>query len=392
MKVDPHKQEAKYHALKKRTKLGIPGIPTTDSDTIKRFIRDMELGLNTGRGAKKGPRSHARLNTLQHKLTFLAKKLEQCYGKGSILDATEQDLHELFSAMRSGEISKLNGGQYRSTGDYVKTFKSFWHWHMKVNRKNAITIPDICLDLDTTQDKPPWVYITEEDIEKLRRAATPKYRLLILFLFDSGIRAPTELVNVRVHDLLDDCTRLRIREETSKTFGRTITLLLCTEALRHHIRDEGLQPHDQVFPISPKVANRYLKHLAARVLGTGPTPAGKTYSQLTLYDFRHSSACYWLPRYKSESGLKYRFGWRKSRMIHYYTDLLGMSDTITSEDIHLTPARTGLENRLAKVETERRLTEERLTTLQSQVREILHAVETLASATAQKGPVSTPSG
>jgi hypothetical protein len=42
---------------------------------------------------------------------------------------------------------------------------------------------------------------------------------------------------------------------------------------------------------------------------------------IKMYDFRHSSCCYWLPRYKSENALKYRFGWKKSDMISYYSHL-----------------------------------------------------------------------
>ena len=65
-----------------------------------------------------------------------------------------------------------------------------------------------------------------------------------------------------------------------------------------------------------------------------------------MYDFRHSSACYWLPRYKSESALKYRFGWVKSSMIHYYTELLGMRDTINEEDLYVDVSKTQLEREI----------------------------------------------
>ena len=43
-----------------------------------------------------------------------------------------------------------------------------------------------------------------------------------MFLFDTWIRSPTELVNVRVSDLYNDFKELQIREETAKTFGRRI--------------------------------------------------------------------------------------------------------------------------------------------------------------------------
>ena len=51
----------------------------------------------------------------------------------------------------------------------------------------------------------------------------------MMFLFDSGIRSPTELMNVKVSDLFNDFKELNIREEISKTFGRRIKLMICSE-------------------------------------------------------------------------------------------------------------------------------------------------------------------
>ena len=59
--------------------------------------------------------------------------------------------------------------------------------------------------------------------------------VLMMLLFDSGMRSPTELLNVTVGDLDPACKKLRIGSETSKTFGRTINLMLCSELhLYHH--------------------------------------------------------------------------------------------------------------------------------------------------------------
>jgi hypothetical protein len=80
--------------------------------------------------------------------------------------------------------------------------------------------------------------------------------------------------------------------------------------------------------IFPSATNKYLKRLAKRVLGDEKSPAGSKYSNLTMYDFRHCSCCYWLPKYKSESALKYRFGWKKSDKIHYYSEMLGIASLI----------------------------------------------------------------
>jgi len=165
-----------------------------------------------------------------------------------------------------------------------------------------------------------------------------------------------------VSDLYDNCKKLNIREETVKkgSFGRKINLMLCSDLLRQYVADKGLANDDQLFQISPPVVNRYLKRLAERVLGEKVSPAGEKYSNLTMYDFRHCSCCYWLPRYKSESALKYRFGWRKSDKIHYYSELLGMKDTISQEDMFVDVSKTEIEKRLIKTEQENEILKEKI--------------------------------
>lgn len=235
--------------------------------------------------------------------------------------------------MRNGTIRRRDGKPYIAVGDYVKDLKAMWHWHIKVERKRGNLIMDICVDLDRTKPKPTWVYLTEEQVRLLCQHANFKYRTLIMFLYDSGIRAPTELLNIRVGDFSENFSKLLIREEVSKTFGRKINLLLCPPLVRDYVKFENLSTGDALFASNHVVLNRCLRRLAVRVLGGEVSPGGERYSMLSLYDFRHSSACFWLPKYKSESGLKYRFGWKKSEQIHYYTELLGMSDTITTDDL-----------------------------------------------------------
>ena len=96
---------------------------------------------------------------------------------------------------------------------------------------------------------------------------------------DSGIRSPTELVNIRVADFSDNFSKVQIREEASKTFGRRINLMLCSAIIKEYVAAKGLSGQDAVFPIHPAVANRYLKRLATRVLGNGTSLGGERYSK-----------------------------------------------------------------------------------------------------------------
>ena len=140
--------------------------------------------------------------------------------------------------------------------------------------------------------------------------------------------------------------------------------MICSDLLKTYIKEKSLSQEDYLFPIKLNAVNKYLKRLAKNIFGDKPSPAGQKYSELTMYDFRHISCCYWLPRYKSESALKYRFGWKKSDKIHYYSELLGMKDTISQEDMLLDLTKTEIEQRLEKSEKEKEIMQERLANME----------------------------
>jgi len=182
------------------------------------------------------------------------------------------------------------------------------------------------------------------------------------FLIDSGIRCPTELMNVKRKDITpisgSSFFWLNIRDETSKTFGRRIKLMLCHDILGDYLHENAFLPGDFIFPINPRVVNQYLKRLGQRVLGK---------DGITMYDFRHNSACYFLPRYKSENAMLYRFGWKNSKMIHYYTDLLGMKDTLQEEDFLVDITRTELEKQLDRERQQRAALGDELAAMRQQL-------------------------
>lgn len=361
MKIDPYNHKEKFLNWKQKTEDGIPGIGKTNSDIILKYISDMENGLNVSSKSIKGPRSYIRLNNLRQRMIFLAKNIEQYCGV-NLPDISEEQIMKFFNAMRNGTIKRIDGKCYQSVVDFVKPFKAFWHWHMKINKKKGVEITDITEDLDVSSPKPRWVYLSQEQVRQLCDHAKPEYKVLIMFLYDTGIRSPTELINVRISDIYEGFKKLNIRQEIVKkgSFGRRINLMLCSDLLKQYVRDKGLQNNNQLFKISPLVVNQYLKRLARRVLGDGESLAGEKYSNLTMYDFRHCSCCYWLPRYKSESALKYRFGWKKSDKIHYYSELLGMKDTICEEDMLIDLTKTEIEKRLLKTEQENEILKDKV--------------------------------
>jgi len=375
MKLDPYKHEERYLNWKAKLSNSIPDISKTNSKIILNYVFDMEQGINISSSSKKGARSYARLNNLRQRLTSFCIKLETRYKLKDLTKITEEQLFDFFNKIRNGEILTDGGKVYQSVGDYIKVFKAFWHWYQKVSRKNKIKIPDITIDLDTSSTKPKWVYLDEEQFRKLTSYAKYEVKVLMMFLFDSGMRSPTELMNIKVSDLYEDCKKLNIRDEISKTFGRKINLMLCSDLLKEYIKNKELTPNQQLFPINPSSTNRYLKALTKKVFGDKESQAGEIYSNLTMSDFRHISCCYWLPKYKSESALKYRFGWKKSDKIHYYSELLGMKDTINDEDLLDDITKTELERRIKKTERQNILLKEKINNMETQMKRILGLVD-----------------
>lgn len=249
---------------------------------------------------------------------------------------------------------------YKSIDTFGKIFKAFWHWHMKVNRKNGLDIQDINQDLDTREEKPDWVYLNEDQLKQIINSSKFENKVLLTFLLDTGLRPPLELLPLKVSDLYNDCKELHIRVCKKNSFQRKIKLMLSSELLKSYIKLKGLSQTDYLFPICPEVVNRNLKKLSKELFGDEVTLAGQKFSDLTMYDFRHNSCCYWLPRYKSESALKYRFGWKKSERIHYYSEMLGMKDTISEDDLLIDTTKTELEKRMNKLEQENEILVEKI--------------------------------
>ena len=266
MRVDPYKNKERWLNWKARTTQGIPDISKHNSTLILQYLNDMEKGINISSVNRKGGRSYIRLNALKARIIFIIKQLENRFKLNNIIFLKEEQLLDFFARMRNGEIKTKDGKKYKSVCDYAKIFKAFWHWYQKSSKKQGKEIPDITVDLDTSRYKPEWVYLNEEQVKKLCDNASFDYRVLIMFLFDTGIRAPTELINIKVSDLSSDCKELYIRDEISKTFGRRIKLLLCSELLKEYIKKNNLGQENYLFPITPYIVNRYLKRLKEKKL------------------------------------------------------------------------------------------------------------------------------
>lgn len=345
---DIYNNEKKYkYWLEEVKESGIEGISKKNSELIIAYVKDMELGKNVAKGSKRGARSFTRLNSLRIRLVFMTKLLEE----RKINDLEKLDIHkisEFFNDMRTGKIKKIDGGVYKSVADYAKIFISFWHWLMRVRKKEGINLEEITDDLDTSRDENSFVYITKEDLDKLMPYFNPDEQVRILFMYDTIIRSPTELMNIKVSDFTSDFKELRIRDETSKTFGRQIKIMLCSDELNKYAERNKFKQDDFMFVFSAPVFNEKLKKVAKQLFGDKVSKGGRRYSDLTMYDFRHSGACYWRTgAYRSKiDALMYRGGWNNLEMLNYYTKKIGMKDTIEKDDMLIEADKHRLEKEI----------------------------------------------
>jgi len=192
MKIDPYDHRKRFLNWKK---LGyIKGISKDNSDIIVQYLLDMENGLNVSR---KGTISYIRLNSLNQRMSFLTREFEKRFYHKPLVKLSEREIVSIFKQMRDSQILRRNGERYLSVQDYAKVFKAFFHWYMRVENDKGREVKDITRYIDTSPIKEPeFVYLTFDDVKKLAENAKYNYRVLIWFLLDSGIRAPTELVNV----------------------------------------------------------------------------------------------------------------------------------------------------------------------------------------------------
>ncbi|MFH1276590.1 MAG: hypothetical protein ABIH82_05765 [Candidatus Woesearchaeota archaeon] len=378
MKLDPWKNKQKFDNWKKAGSQ-LNGISKYNSKLIVEYIDDMEGGYNCKRP---GSRSYSRLNNLKQRMRWMALEMEKVYKKDKITDLTKREISDFFNIlMRKGKIQTRTGKNYTSVRDYANVFKAFWNWYIRREEENGNEVHDRTTFIDMSKVKESeFVYFTIEEFRRIASHAKFDYKVLMWFLFDSGIRAPTELMNIKVCDLSplknSENFEVNIRDEVSKTFGRKIKLLLCSSILKEYLQDKQLKGDDFLFPIYPKGASQYIKRLAVRVLGDYRTKGGALVKDIRMYDFRHSAACYWLPRYKSESALKYRFGWKENEMIHHYTKLLGMKDTIEEKDILLDgEARTQMEKELERETRAREMLQEKYDSLEKSMGERFKQME-----------------
>lgn len=365
MKVDlSHYKECHDNWKRQVEATSIKGISKRNSDLIIQYTNDMELGQNTAKKSKKGARSYGRLVITRNLLIQISKFFEK-EGAKDLSKITENQAHQLFNKLYTGQIKRQDGKPYTYAVQFVSIFKAFWHWWMKVNRKKGKMLIDICEDLELRNPEPKFVYITKEQLDKMLPHFNQEEQLLCLFLFDSIIRFPTECMSLKVKDVYKrgEITWLNIPSEISKTFGRNFNLLYCGDEILKYIERKKLENDDYLFSLDGnevEAFNKKLKIVAIKVLGnkvSHPKAQG-LYGEISGYDFRHSGAIHLRILAQKNNlisldAIRQRGGWSDFGMLNYYTQLIGLTGEINKESLLIEEDKSKMEKEI--IELKKRL-------------------------------------
>jgi len=300
-------------------------IPKQEVKFVIKFTEDARLGKITG--------NQICDNTLLDYITKLKVGLEFLNKISTSL--TQKDTEKLSEALLKDKVvwifkkKDADGKTIKHKKPYSERGKikiknylvNYLNWRLG-SKANKIT--DI-LKVKPKLKEATIDYLKEGEIEKLYKACkSAEERFLIAVLFDSGARAE-EFHNIRKEDIElpkgDGFVKLTLKEEYSKTKGRTISLYWKNsfEAVHDYVKErisEGVNSTDPIFNKNYKSSRKFLERLGKKVLSRS----------IHYHLFRHSSATYYANKMNRQQ-LCIRYGWRfRSPMPDRYIARIGVQD------------------------------------------------------------------
>jgi integrase len=330
--------------------------PECEKIALIRFLNDLELGkVNKGKKISEVRRIKY-VDSLKIPLTFFNKDSEELALK---------DIEKFEIALSSGEIKSNKNKHYshNTKVDIRRALKIYLRWRIGKEKAEKLTDWLDTRDIIKTPD-----YLKEQEIEKLfKTCKSSQERFLLAVLFDSGARA-SEFHNIRFEDIelpkdKDNYVKLTLKEEYSKTKGRTISLYWkhSLDAIRDYLRErelEGIRAEDPVYGKTYDSARLFLTRLGKRVLGRS----------IYLHLFRHSSATYYASKLNRQQ-LCYRYGWTfSSNMPDVYISRAGMQDNELDEKFSSTTIEE-LKSMVEKQQQQNRLIKEKQEELEAELEE-----------------------
>ena len=328
-------------------------VPQSVQQEMHSFLTDLDLGkVNRGKRISEG-RQAKYLDLLKAPLEFMEKPTKKLRLK---------DIERFEAALNVNQIqNRFNNRPYAHSTkvDMRKALKIFLRW--RLGKAKAMYLAGW---LDTRDCHKTPDYLSELEIEALLKACrSVEQRFLVAVLFDSGARAE-EFLNIRWEDVRlpdgqENFVKITLKQEFSKTLGRTISLYwrYSVDAVRDYLKmrsEAGIKSDDPIFAMNYDAMRMFLGRLGRRALQKHVHP----------HLFRHSSATFYATKLNRQE-LCYRYGWKfSSNMPDIYISRAGMENK--ELDMKFTNSELGgMKNELTRLTQENKIKEERITTMQT---------------------------
>jgi len=242
---------------------------------------------------------------------------------------TKEDLKKFYDDFETGKIKNQKGKMYEKSTRldyYNKIFKSgFFKWLGYGDIAKEIFILERGEDYEVR-------FFEKKDLDKMIRMTNSiRNKLFLTLSFDTGLRIGTTL-NLRKKDFkkrYNDTTKqdyylINVRKEYIKgnrSLNIAVWLPETNELLDLYLKD--LKDNDLIFDFSYSNVRKIVRRASDRAK-VKTKPDGKN---LTIHDFRRSSATYWLTKGCSLDIIKSRLGHKPSSVaIDKYISYLGLND------------------------------------------------------------------
>ena len=327
-------------------------IAPIDKKRVLNFINDLEIGLIKGTPIKRNSLSDY-ISSLKIALEFLKKDSHKL---------KEEDVKKFLATMLKDQLIWKYKGKDEN-GEVVTKSKSY-SLSKRIKMKNLLisffdyTLKDDAHKLTKILSTRMKMQLgtpnclKEEEIEKLFKAAkTKEARYIVAGLYSSGARIE-EFFNIRYEDYQmpnenNPYVRLTLKEEYSKTKGRTISLYwkYAAKAIQEFLEqriDEGIQADEPVLKDTTYGAVRkFLSRLGDKVLK----------KRVHAHLFRHSAATHLASKLNRQNLCIY-FGWRFSSPM---PDLYISRGDVEQKEQDEKFKKSDLEDLREELETQRRL-------------------------------------
>lgn len=333
-------------------------IPQTVKDDLYRFLDDLSLG-KVNRGKRISPRRQLKyLHALKAPLEFFDKPTNHL---------TIRDIEHFEQALGLGQLANHFTGKpfaHSTQVDMRILLKIFLRWRLGTAKAEALAGW-----LDTRSRPKTPDYLKEAEVERLyKHCRNARQRFLVATLFDGGARAE-EFHNLRFDDVSmpegrDNFVKITLKQEYSKTLGRTIALYwkYSLEAFREYLAEriaEGIKPDEPVFRGDYDATRKMLQRLGQRVL----------HRSIHYHLFRHSSATHFATKLNRQE-LCYRYGWKfSSNMPDVYISRAGMESKQLDEKFTQTELGV-VKDELARVQEANRLKDDRLQQMENSLQSL----------------------